>query len=133
TRLAAKYALQALYPGGGTAMGGWLLAANQLFNTVPSLTKRHVILLTDGQNQHETPAELDRAIEAVRGRFQADCRGLGAAWEVGEVRRIAEALMGTVDLIRSWDGLPAEFEAMMRSSMARGVSDAQLRVWAPQG
>ena len=39
------------------------------------------------------------AIEGARGQFQADCRGVGAAWEVAEVRRIATALMGTVDLI----------------------------------
>ncbi|MGD8149598.1 hypothetical protein [Ornithinimicrobium sp. Y1694] len=133
TRLEAKRSLQRLAPGGGTAMGRWLLAAGQLFATVPSLTKRHAILLTDGANQHETPEELSWAIEQVRGRFQADCRGLGAAWQVAEVRRIAEALMGTVELIRTWDGLSEDFAQLMQQSMGRGVSDTQLRVWAPQG
>lgn len=133
TRLEAKRSLQRLAPGGGTAMGRWLLAAAQLFGTVPSLTKRHAILLTDGANQHETPQELSWAIEQVRGRFQADCRGLGAAWQVSEVRRIAEALMGTVELIRTWDGLSDDFARLMQQSMGRGVADAALRVWAPQG
>lgn len=133
TRLEAKRSLQRLAPGGGTAMGRWLLAAGQLFGTVPSLSKRHAILLTDGANQHETPQELSWAIEQVRGRFEADCRGLGAAWQVAEVRRIAEALMGTVELIRTWDGLSEDFASLMQQSMGRGVSDAQLRVWAPQG
>lgn len=133
TRLEAKRSLQRLAPGGGTAMGRWLLAAAQLFGTVPSLSKRHAILLTDGANQHETPQELSWAIEQVRGRFQADCRGLGAAWQVAEVRRIAEALMGTVELIRTWDGLSEDFASLMQQSMGRGVSDAELRVWAPQG
>jgi hypothetical protein len=133
TRLEAKRSLERLRPGGGTAMGRWLLAAGQLFATVPSLTKRHAILLTDGANQHETPQELTWAIEQVRGRFQADCRGLGAAWQVAEVRRIAEALMGTVELIRTWDGLPQDFASLMTKSMGQGVSDAALRVWAPQG
>lgn len=133
TRLEAKRSLQQLAPGGGTAMGRWLLAAGQLFGTVPSLSKRHAILLTDGANQHETPDELSWAIEQVRGRYQADCRGLGAAWQVAEVRRIAEALMGTVELIRTWDGLPQDFAQLMEQSMGRGVSDTQLRVWAPQG
>lgn len=114
-------------------MGRWLLAAAQLFGTVPSLAKRHAILLTDGANQHETPQELSWAIEQVRGRFQADCRGLGAAWQVSEVRRIAEALMGTVELIRTWDGLSDDFAQLMQQSMGRGVADAALRVWAPQG
>ncbi|WP_151524198.1 VWA domain-containing protein [Serinicoccus kebangsaanensis] len=133
TRLEAKRSLQRLVPGGGTAMGRWLLAAGQLFGTVPSLSKRHAILLTDGANQHETPQELTWALEQVRGRFQADCRGLGAAWQVAEVRRIAEALLGSVDLIRTWDGLSDDFAALMSSSMSKGISDAQLRVWAPQG
>jgi hypothetical protein len=133
SRLEAKRSLQRLVPGGGTAMGRWLLAAAQLFGTVPTLTKRHAILLTDGANQHESPQELSWAIEQVRGRYQADCRGLGAAWQVEEVRRIAEALMGTVELIRTWDGLPEDFARLMQQSMGRGVSDAELRVWAPQG
>ncbi len=133
TRLAAKQSLSALYPDGGTAMGTWLIAAAQLFDTVPQLRKRHVILLTDGANEHETPQALTRAINAVRGRFQCDARGLGSAWVVDEVRRIAEALLGTVDLIRSWSDMAAEFEQMMSASMAQGVADATLRVWAPQG
>ena len=82
---------------------------------------------------HETPQELSWAIEQVRGRFQADCRGLGAAWQVAEVWRIAEALMGGVELIRTWDGLPEDFARLMEQSMGRGVADAQLRVWSPQG
>ena len=133
TRHAAKQSLARLYADGGTAMGTWLLAAAQLFDTVPSLTQRHVMLLTDGENQHETPEQLTRAIETVRGRFQADCRGLGAAWVVDEVRRISDALMGTVDLIPRREDMAAEFEALMRKSMGRGVAEASLRVWAPQG
>ncbi len=133
TRAAAKASLSRLYADGGTAMGTWLLASAQLFDTVPSLTQRHVILLTDGENQHETPEQLSRAIATVRGRFQADCRGLGAAWQVEEVRRIAQALMGTVDLIPRREDMALEFESLMRTSMGRGIAQAQLRVWAPQG
>jgi len=133
TRVQAKRSLTRLYADGGTAMGTWLLAAAQLFDTVPSLMQKHVILLTDGENQHETPQQLTQAIESVRGRFQADCRGLGAAWQVEEVRRIAEALLGSVDLIPRREDMAAEFERLMRASMARGVADAALRVWAPQG
>ena len=133
TRRAAKASLRRLYADGGTAMGTWLRAAAQLFDTVPSLVQRHAILLTDGENQHETPEELSAAIEAVRGRFQCDCRGLGAAWQVDEVRRIGQALMGSVGLIPRREDMAAEFEQLMRTSMGRGVAEASLRVWAPQG
>ncbi|GMA41325.1 VWA domain-containing protein [Mobilicoccus caccae] len=133
TRVQAKRSLGRLYADGGTAMGTWLLAAAQLFDTVPSLTQKHAILLTDGENQHETPEQLTLAIETVRGRFQADCRGLGAAWQVEEVRRISQALLGSVDIIPRREDMAAEFERLMRASMSRGVAEAMLRVWAPQG
>lgn len=133
TRAEAKAALRLLRPNGGTAMGTWLKMAARVFGSVPGLTQKHAILLTDGKNQHETPAALDQAVDQARGVFQCDCRGIGADWEVGEVRRMANALLGTVDLIAAPEELEAEFEALMRTSMGRGVAAADLRVWAPQG
>jgi hypothetical protein len=54
-------------------------------------------------------------------------------WQVAEVRRIATALLGTVDIIPSPEQMPQVFADLMRQSMSRGVPDAQLRVWSPQG
>jgi hypothetical protein len=133
TRAAAKAAVGTFFPDGGTAMGTWLELAASLFDEVPSATQRHAILLTDGKNQHETPEELTRRIAGAAGKFQCDCRGVGADWEVGEVRRIATALMGTVGLVPGPEQLVDEFAALIRASMARGVPNADLRVWAPQG
>jgi hypothetical protein len=42
-------------------------------------------------------------------------------------------LLGTVDLIADPDDMEADFEALMRSAMERGVANAAIRVWAPQG
>ena len=67
------------------------------------------------------------------GAFQCDCRGVGDQWRVDEVRGIASALLGTVDLIPAPEEMAAEFEAMMRASMSRGVANSELRVWVPQG
>jgi hypothetical protein len=114
-------------------MGTWLELAAAVFDSVPTATQRHAILLTDGKNQHESPQDLSRRIAAASGRFQCDCRGVGAQWEVGEVRRIATALMGTVDLIPTPEEMAAEFATLMRAAMSRGVAAADLRVWAPQG
>jgi len=133
TRAAAKYAIGDLAPTGGTAMGTWLRLATQVFATVPGLAQKHAILLTDGINQHETPQQLTANIEAARGQFQCDCRGVGSDWHVGEVRRIATTLLGSVDLIASAENMAADFEQIMRQSMGRGVAEAWLRVWAPQG
>ena len=133
TRAQAKAAVAGFAADGGTAMGTWLTLATRVLATVPSAVQRHAILLTDGINQHETPEQLSAAIEGARGQFQADCRGVGAAWEVAEVRRIATALMGTVDLIARPEDMAADFEGIMRAAMGRGVAEAALRVWAPQG
>uniref|UniRef100_UPI003D3605B6 hypothetical protein n=1 Tax=Klebsiella pneumoniae TaxID=573 RepID=UPI003D3605B6 len=70
---------------------------------------------------------------AVTGRFQCDCRGVGVDWQVAEVRRIAQALLGTVDIIPQPEQMAEVFADLMRNAMSRGVADAQLRVWAPQG
>ena len=133
TRDSAKRAVSSFRADGGTAMGTWLTMASRVFATVPSLAQKHAILLTDGENQHETPEQLTAAIEAARGQFQCDCRGVGSAWQVAEVRRIAQALMGTVDIIPTGAQMAATFETLMRQSMGRGVASASLRVWAPQG
>lgn len=133
TRDQARRALTYLRADGGTAMGTWLELTSRVITAVPSVTQRHAILLTDGKNQHESPAELDLRMRAAVGTFQADCRGVGADWEVGELRRIASALLGTVDLIPRPDQMAAEFSALMRASMGRGVASADLRVWVPQG
>ncbi len=133
SRAAAAYEISRFVADGGTAMGTWLELATAVFRTVPTVTQRHAILLTDGKNQHESPADLTRRIAAAEGEFQCDSRGVGADWEVGEVRRIAEALLGTVDLIPTPGEMAAEFATLMRAAMSRGIPSADLRVWTPQG
>jgi von Willebrand factor type A C-terminal domain/von Willebrand factor type A domain len=133
TRQASIASMQSFRADGGTAMGTWLTKAREVFSTVPQATQRHAILLTDGANEHETPDQLTRSIHDATGVFQCDCRGLGDRWQVDEVRRIASALLGTVDLIPAPQAMAAEFQSLVRKSMARGVANVELRVWTPQG
>jgi hypothetical protein len=132
TRTEAKAAVKHFDASGGTAIGSWLNAASQLFSQVEA-AQRHAILLTDGKNESEHASVLDRAVEAAQGVFQCDCRGVGSDWDVNELRDIASALLGTVDIIPEPEKMPEDFRRMMQTSMARGVADATLRVWAPQG
>jgi hypothetical protein len=132
-RAAAKQAISRFDADGGTAIGSWLRLAGQLFDTVPAATQRHAILLTDGQNQSERAAQFTAAIEAVTGKFQCDCRGVGADWEVAELRQVATALLGSVGLIADPASMAADFESLVQQAMSRGVAEATLRVWAPQG
>ena len=132
TRAAAKEAVGHLKPGGGTAMGSWLALAGQLFPTSPNRSC-HAILLTDGENQHETPEQLDAVLAEVEGKFQCDCRGVGTDWQVSELRRIASRLLGTVDIIPDPEGMAEDFRTMMHSAMGKTTGNVSLRLWTPQG
>ncbi len=132
TRSQAQQAVSRFVGSGGTAISTWLDLAGQLFASVPQVTQRHAILLTDGENR-ETDDKLADAISRATGYFQCDCRGAGTDWQVEEIRRISQALLGTVDIIPEPAQMETQFREMMRTSMSRGVAEAQLRVWAPQG
>jgi hypothetical protein len=132
TREEAARAIGQFRASGGTAIGTWIDLAVTLFGSVPQVTQKHAILLTDGENR-EAPGALDAAIDRATGIFQCDCRGAGTDWQVEEVRQIAQRLLGTVDIIPEPAQMQEQFRTMMRTSMSRGVADAQLRVWAPQG
>jgi len=132
TRREATHMVDNLIAGGATAIGAWIAAATELFGQVQT-AQCHAILLTDGKIEGEPHSALPEALGAARGKFQCDCRGIGSDWVVDELRAIADALLGTVDIIAKPDQLEADFEAMIRTSMSRGVADARLRIWAPQG
>lgn len=132
TRSQAKAAVANVLASGGTAIGTWLTLARELFEST-NAGLRHAILLTDGQNEHETVEELERVLASCEGRFQCDCRGVGTDWEVAELRRIATALLGSVDIIARPDDMAADFRAMTERAMARGTADVVLRLWTPQG
>jgi hypothetical protein len=132
SRRDAKEAVRHLETEGGTAIGSWIRAAIGVFGSVEA-AQRHAILLTDGRDESETPEELQSALAAATGLFQCDCRGVGADWEVNELRGIASALLGSVDIIAEPEAMAEDFRHMMEAAMGRGVADARLRFWAPQG
>ena len=131
TKAEATAAVNWLDPRGGTAIGRWLTLAHQLFGDRTGL--KHTILLTDGRNEHEAPAELDRALQQCEGAFVCDCRGVGTDWVVAELRKIAEALLGTVDIVANPADLAADFRAMATAAMGKSVADVALRLWTPRG
>jgi VWA domain-containing protein len=132
TRAEAKKAASKLKAGGGTVIGQWLRSANAMF-AESGAAIRHAILLTDGEDEGESAADLDRALAECEGNFQCDCRGVGTDWRVEELRRIASALLGTVDIIAEPDSMANDFSGMMLNAMAKSVGDVRLRVWAPKG
>jgi hypothetical protein len=132
SREEAKRAVSRLKPRGGTAIGTWLRLANRAFSTAPGRVY-HAILLTDGENQHETPDQLEAALASCAGRFQCDCRGVGTDWKVSELRRIASVLLGSVDIIAEPSQMEADFRSMMETAMRKSTRSVSLRLWTPQG
>jgi hypothetical protein len=132
TKAEAKAAVQRLRADGGTAIGRWLDLANYLFAGQQAEVK-HAILLTDGQNQHESPEDFQRVLNACEGKFVCDSRGVGEDWVARELRLIASTLLGTADGLEDPSELPAAFQAMTEGAMGKAVADVSLRVWSPAG
>lgn len=132
TKAEAKRAVDGLRPDGGTAMGTWLAYCRQLVGHRPGALV-HAILLTDGKNEHERASDLTREIASSQGVFTCDCRGVGTAWRVDELRSISSALLGSVDIVADPADLAEDFAEMMRTSMGKAIPDMTLRVWTPAG
>lgn len=130
TRAAAAGAVESMDTGDGVAFGPWLRAAGDLLSDADL---GHAILLTDSRDTGETPADLAGVLSAVQGRFSCDCRGLGTDWEIAELRRIATALAGTLDIIPDPAGLADDLMAMATAWMGKTVANPVLRLWTPDG
>ncbi|MEU8228720.1 VWA domain-containing protein [Actinoplanes sp. NPDC048967] len=129
TRAQAIGAIDRLQANGGTAMGAWLKLAGQLFAQRPG-DITHAILLTDGENG-EYKGYLEGVLQELGGTFTCDCRGVGTNWTVSELRKIATAMLGTVDIVARPQDLAAAFEQMMTAAMGKTSADVQLKVWTP--
>ena len=90
--------MQRLRANGATAIGTWLTLAGQIADAHLERRLRHAILLTDGQNG-EKPRVFHAAVAACVGGFACDCRGVGTDWRVDELRTMASALLGSVDIV----------------------------------
>jgi hypothetical protein len=132
TRAAAKEAVSALRPNGGTSISHWLRLARDLFETRPGGI-HHALLLTDGRNESEEAGELAAELQQCVGKFQCDCRGVGTDWDKGELQSISDALLGSTDIIPYPWQMDDEFEAIMEQSMGKQVGAVQLRVLTPMG
>ena len=129
SRADAIRSIDRLQASGGTAMGAWLKLAAQLFAQRPG-DIAHAILLTDGDNG-EHAGYLEKVLESIGGNFQCDCRGVGTNWKVAELRKIAGAMLGTVDIVARPTDLTAAFEQMITNAMGKTSADVQLKVWTP--
>lgn len=129
TRTAAKNKVMSLWPEGGTRIGQWLTAANDLFAAEPAAgIIRHAVLYTDGKNEHESRLELDAALTACADRFTCDVRGLGNDWDYTELLHIAGALHGGAQAVLRIADLTDDFTRLMRRVRRLVVPRTYLRL-----
>jgi len=132
TRAEAVEVARRLPAGGGTAISTWLDLTRQLLLPHTGAI-RMAYLLTDGANQSEKAADLDAGLARAEGVFQCDTRGVGDAWVVDELRKIASALLGEVDIIKEPDQMDDDFRAFLERAGGMTVADVRLRIWTPKG
>lgn len=132
TRAEATEVVRHFRPGGGTAMSTWIDLARQLVEVHPGAI-RLGYLVTDGKNESEPPEVLEAALVQAAGTFQCDARGVGAKWQVDELRHIASSLLGEVDIIKQPEEMDDDFRAFLERAIGKSIADVRLRVWTPQG
>ncbi|MFD5460395.1 VWA domain-containing protein, partial [Streptomyces olivaceus] len=93
TRARAERAVHGMVAGGGTCIGAWLDLSRRLL-AEQDAPLGHVLLLTDGKNQHDEQMPLARVLDECAGRFVCDAWGIGDGWDGRELLRIARRLHG---------------------------------------
>lgn len=131
-RRRATSALHGLPAGGGTCIGAWLDLAGRL------LAERgapigHVLLLTDGRNEHDGAMPLDRVLDTWDGRFVCDAWGIGDGWDARELLRITRRLHGGAGAVREESALPGEYERLTARLLAKTVPELTVEVTPAPG
>lgn len=113
-----------------TALSTGLAAAREQFAKMPEAIC-YGILLTDGRNVGEGLADLSREIERCKGKFQCDCRGVGADWDREELWKISNALLGTADAISKPEDIETDFRLSLDRALSKSVRNVGLQFWTP--
>ncbi|MFH8337607.1 VWA domain-containing protein [Streptomyces sp. AM6-12] len=133
-RAAAVRAVRILDANGGTAIGTWLDLARRLLKDHPAPVK-HVLLLTDGRNEHDDRAAmtLDTALDACEGRFVCDAWGIGDDWDAELLLRITRRLHGRAGAVREESELTAAYEELVHGLLGTAVPELRIRLTPTPG
>ncbi|MDO0925094.1 VWA domain-containing protein [Streptomyces sp. TG1A-8] len=131
---AAERAVRILDADGGTAIGHWLDLARRLLKEQAAPVK-HVLLLTDGRNEHDHRAamRLDTALDACEGRFVCDAWGIGDDWDADLLLHITRRLHGRAGAVRRESELTAVYEELVNGLLGTAVPELRLRITPTPG
>ncbi|KUM95923.1 hypothetical protein AQI88_14595 [Streptomyces cellostaticus] len=131
---AAERAVRILEADGGTAIGTWLDLARRLLKQ-QSAPIKHVLLLTDGRNEHDhrSAVRLDTVLDACEGRFVCDAWGIGDDWDADLLLGIARRLHGRAGAVRDASELPAAYEELMSGLLGTAVPELRIKLTPTPG
>ncbi|WP_333770742.1 VWA domain-containing protein [Streptomyces sp. IBSBF 2435] len=127
TRAAAEAAVHGMVAAGGTCVGSWLDLSGRLLGGQPAPI-RHVLVLTDGRNEHDHFRPLADVLAAVAGQFVCDAWGIGEDWDARLLLQVAGALHGGADAVREESALVGAYEQLVRGLLAKAVPELTLTV-----
>ncbi|WP_327291279.1 VWA domain-containing protein [Streptomyces sp. NBC_01198] len=127
TRAEAETAVRRLVAAGGTSVGNWLHLAGQLL-TVQGAPIQHVLMLTDGRNEHDHFRPLADVLTAAAGKFVCDAWGIGEDWDAQLLLAVARALHGSADAVHRESELVEAYEQLVRGLLAKAVPELTLTV-----
>ncbi|MFI0807017.1 VWA domain-containing protein [Streptomyces echinatus] len=133
-REAAERAVRILDADGGTAIGAWLELARRLLKDHPAPVK-HVLLLTDGRNEHDDRSRrpLETVLDACAGQFVCDAWGIGDDWDAELLLNITRRLHGRARAVRVESELTAAYEELMTGLLGTSVPELRIRLTPTPG
>ncbi|WP_251095450.1 VWA domain-containing protein [Streptomyces sp. Caat 7-52] len=133
-REAAERAVRILDADGGTAIGAWLELARRLLKDQPAPVK-HVLLLTDGRNEHDVRSSrpLEAVLDACAGQFVCDAWGIGDDWDAELLLNITRRLHGRARAVRVESELTAAYEELMAGLLGTSVPELRIRLTPTPG
>jgi hypothetical protein len=117
---------------GGTYFARWLAGARAQFAKVPGGINI-LYFLTDGKNEGEDVATLEKELARCAGQFEVECRGVGVSYKAEELRTVQKALGGSVDGFQQPEELIADFKAVVERTQGLSRSNVMLQIWTPVG
>jgi hypothetical protein len=129
TRAEATAAVHGLVAAGGTCLGRWLDLCGRLLAAQPAPI-RHVLMLTDGRNEHDHFLPLAGVLADRAGQFVCDAWGIGKDWDGRLLLRVVESLHGSADSVRLEADLVAAYERLVRGLLTKAVPELTLTVGA---
>lgn len=128
----AARAVHALGCAGGTSIGSWLVLSRKLLERERTAI-RHVLLLTDGKNEHDAHSPLEAALAACADVFTCDAWGIGDGWDERELLGIASRLHGQANAVAEYADLPAAYAELMSTVLGKSIPTLRVTVSPGRG